>query len=324
METKTKRSVPVKTLIFDYLIIFAGCVIYAISIAVFTAPYNIAPGGVIGICTVINYLAPFLPIGVMTFVINIPIFIWGGITLGWKYMTRSIVTTAISSVLIDIFSLDIIAEFIKPFVGEMDTILVALFGGLLCGAGLALIFYRGSSTGGSDIVSRIMHEKLPHLSIGNFILMIDVCVVTFSAFVYGNIEAGFYALICIFISVRVIDTVLYGVSRNNGKLLFIVTSRYDEVCEEIMQKVDRGVTLLKAEGGYKRDDKRVVLCAVRPQQVHKSTLIVKEIDPEAFIIITTANSIKGRGFPSIDEMGNESEKLYMPTSKPESEDKPEK
>lgn len=323
METKTKRYINLKTLIFDYLIIFAGCIIYAVSIAIFTAPYNIAPGGVIGISTVINYLAPFLPIGVMTFVINIPIFIWGGIVLGWKYMARSLVTTGISSVLIDIFSLDMVAEFIKPFVGEMDTILVALFGGLLCGGGLALIFYRGSSTGGSDIVSRIMHEKLPHVSIGNFIMIVDVCVVTFSAIVYGKIEAGFYAFICIFISSRVIDTVLYGVSRNNGKLLFIVTSRYDEVCEEIMQKVDRGVTLLKAEGGYMRDDKRVILCAVRPQQVHKSTLLVKEIDPEAFIIITTANSIKGRGFPSIEEMGNESEKIYMQTPMTEAQSKSE-
>ncbi len=312
MSTKTKRAVPVKTLILDYLIIFAGSVIYAISIALFTSPNEIAPGGVIGISTVINSLVPQIPLGILSFALNIPIFIWGGIVLGWKYMTRSLATTAISSVLIDLFALDIVADFIKPFFGNMEMILVALFGGLLCGAGLALIFYRGSSTGGTDIVSRIMHEKLPHVSIGSFILIVDVCVVAFSAIVYGNIESALYALICIFMSSRVIDMVLYGVSRNNGKLIFVVTAKYDDVCEVIMQKIDRGVTLIHAEGGYKRDDKRVILCALRPQQVHRASQLVKQVDPEAFIIITTANDIKGRGFPAIDDKSGNSEKKYEP------------
>ncbi len=315
MKNKTKRTVPLKTLILDYLTIFAGSIIYAVSIAVFTSPNEIAPGGVIGISTLINSLIPTLPLGVLSFVLNIPIFIWGGIVLGWKYMTRSLVTTGISSILIDVFSLNAIAEFIKPFFGDMEMILVALFGGLLCGTGLALIFYRGSSTGGTDIVSRIMHEKMPHVSIGSFVLIFDVIVVVLSAVVYGKIESALYALICIFMSSRLIDTVLYGVSRNNGKLLFIVTSHYDDVCNEILQKIDRGVTLLNAEGGYKRDDKRVLLCALRPQQVHRATVLIKDIDPEAFIIITTANAIKGRGFPAIDEKDSSSEKVYKTLDK---------
>ncbi len=312
MKNQAKKITSAKTVILDYLIIFAGSIIYAISIAVFTSPYNIAPGGIIGISTLLNYLFPFLPLGIMSFVLNIPIFIWGGKVLGWKYMTRSLVTTGISSVLIDFFALDFITELISPFVGDMEMILVALFGGLLCGTGLALIFYRGSSTGGTDIVSRIMHEKLPHVSIGSFILIVDVCVVVLSAFVYGNIEAALYALICIFMSSRIIDTVLYGVSRNNGKLVFIVTAKYDDVCEVIMHKIDRGVTLIHAEGGYKRDDKRVILCALRPQQVHKASVLVKTVDPNAFIIITTANDIKGRGFPAIDDKNGDSDKKYEP------------
>lgn len=310
MKKKIQGIVPEKMVFLDYAIIIAGSVLYALSISLFTAPNNIAPGGVIGISTMLNYLFPILPLGILSFVLNIPIFLWGGFTLGWRYLTRSIFTTGISSVLIDIFSSSYLSGFLKPYTG--DPILVAVFGGVLCGAGLALIFYRGSSTGGSDIVSRIMHEKMPHVSIGSFILAVDVCVVIISAFVYKKIDAALYALICIFVSSKVIDTVLYGVSRNNGKLLFIVTSQYDDVCEVIMQKTDRGVTLIHAEGGYKRDDKGVILCALRPQQVHKASLLVKKVDPEAFIIITTANDIKGRGFPAIDSKGSDTDKVYEP------------
>ncbi|MGN0453480.1 MAG: YitT family protein [Ruminococcus sp.] len=303
MQKKFEFRKPDKTVFLDYTIILIGCILYALSVVIFTSPNNIAPGGIIGISTMINFAFDFIPIGTCTLVLNIPIFIWGGLSLGWKYMGRSIATSAISSVFIDLFSLDFFVSVIKPYTGDM--MLVSIFGGLLCGSGLALIFYRGSSTGGTDIVSRIMHEKFPHLSVGNFILLVDAFVVTASAFVYGSIENALYAAIVIFMNSKIIDIVLYGVSRNNGKLLFIVTSEYDKVTDEIMAKVDRGVTLLDAEGGYRRDEKKVLLCAVRPQQVHKTSIIVKNIDPEAFIIITTANAIKGRGFPALDETEEE-------------------
>lgn len=286
----------------DYVIIFVGCVLYALSVVLFTSPNNIAPGGVIGITTMLNYAFPFLPIGTMTLVLNIPIFVWGGLALGWKYLGRSVLGSVLSSVLMDFFNILIDNGYMSAYRG--DGMLVCIFGGLLCGVGLALIFYRGGSTGGTDIISRIMHEKMPHVSMGNFILIIDALVVTTSAFVYGNIENALYASICIFMNSKLIDTVLYGVSRNNGKLLFIVTSEYDDVTNAILSKIDRGVTLLNAEGGYQRDEKRVLLCAVRPQQVHRTNMLVHQIDPNAFVIITTANAIKGRGFYSYDEAPN--------------------
>lgn len=294
----------------EYLILLLGCAVYAISVAVFSTPNNIAPGGIVGISTVIHYLYPALPVGATTLVLNIPIFLWGGLVLGWKYLTRSLVTTFISSVLIDFFSMGFMQKVIPPYTG--DPMLVAVFGGLLCGVGLALIFYCGSSTGGTDIVSRIMHEKKPHISMGNFMMGVDFLVIVLSAFVFGNIDNALYALIFIFVSAKIIDTVLYGMSRNNGKLLFIITSHHKAVTDEILSKIDRGVTLLDAQGGFRQDDKKVLLCALRPQQVHRTTSIVKKIDPEAFIIITTANAIKGRGFPAPDEEG--SEKVYGDSS----------
>ena len=317
MKKKTRVAVPDKMVFMDIIVILAGSLLYAVSISLFSAPNNIAPGGIVGISTVLNYLLPFLPIGMLTFVLNIPIFIWGWIELGWKYLSRSVITVAVSSVMIDVLALEPVTEFLKPYQG--DAMLVSIFGGILSGAGLALIFWRGSSTGGTDIVSRIMHEKMPHVSMGNFIMIVDVCVITLSAFVYKNIDRALYAFIFIFVSTRVIDMVLYGMSRNNGKLLFIVTAQYDLVCNEILTKIDRGVTLLNAEGGFRRDDKRVIMCALRPQQVHKASALIKKIDPEAFIIITTANAIKGRGFPAYDEEGGE--KVYAKASDSENPEK---
>ncbi|MBQ8796330.1 MAG: YitT family protein [Clostridia bacterium] len=286
----------VKTFVIDYAIILAGCFIYAVSMALFSSPNDIAPGGVVGISILINHVMPMLPIGIVSLVLNIPLFIWGGLEIGWRYLSRSLSATVISSVMIDAFELPAVASFIKPYTG--NPLLVCIFGGILCGAGMSLIFNRGGSTGGTDIVSRIMHKKKPHVSLGKFMLICDAVVVVAAAVVYGNIENALYAIVFIFVSSKIIDVIVYGFARNNGKLLFIVTSHYDEVTELILRDVDRGVTLLNAQGGYNKDDKKVILCAVRPNQVHQTTVLVHSVDPNAFVIVTTAGTISGEGFES--------------------------
>lgn len=294
---KKKLSVQtVKNFITDYAIILLGCFIYAVSMALFSSPNNIAPGGVIGISILINHLLPMLPIGVLSMVLNIPLFIWGGFEIGWKYLYRSISATVISALIIDAFEFEFMLKLIRPYTG--NPLLVCVFGGILSGAGMALIFNRGGSTGGTDIVSRIMHKRKPHVSLGKFMLLCDAFVVAASAFVYGNIENAFYAIVFIFTGTKIIDIIVYGFARNNGKLLFIVTAHYDQVTELIMRDIDRGVTLLNAQGGYNKDDKKVILCAVRPNQVHQTTVLVHSIDPSAFVIVTTAGTISGEGFES--------------------------
>ncbi|MDO4418803.1 MAG: YitT family protein [Ruminococcus sp.] len=284
----------VKNFIVDYAIIIVGCFLYAVSMALFSSPNDIAPGGVIGISILINHLLPMLPIGILSLVLNIPLFIWGGIEIGWKYLSRSLSATVISSIMIDSFELEFIANIVKPYTG--NPLLVCIFGGILSGAGMSLIFNRGGSTGGTDIVSRIMHKKKPHVSLGKFMLVCDAFVVITAAIVYGNIENALYAIVFIFVVTKVIDTIVYGFARNNGKLLFIVTSHFDEVTELILRDIDRGVTLLDAQGGYNKDDKKVILCAVRPNQVHQTTVLVRSVDPNAFVIVTTAGTISGEGF----------------------------
>ncbi len=278
------------TAVTDYLIMFIGAVMYAASVNTFTSPNNIAPGGLTGVGTMLNHLFDF-PIGIVILVLNIPLFIWGAVENGRKFLTKTIVATVMVSVIIDVM-----APFSYKYEG--DTLLAAIFGGLLSGLGLAFIFFRGGTTGGTDIVARIIHKHHPHVSVGTIILAVDALVFIAAAFVYHSIESALYAVIAVFVSTKVIDTVIYGIAHDNGKLMFIITDKYDELSQEIIERIGRGVTLLDAHGAYKNESKKVLLCAVRPSQVHKTKVLVNSVDENAFIVVTTANAISGKGFAS--------------------------
>lgn len=283
----------VRTTALDYLIIAAGAVLYAMSVVIFTSPNNIAPGGLTGIATMLNFMFS-LPIGTMIFAMNIPLFIWGAIENGVAFLTKTIIGTAFVSI-----AIDVLTPILPAYKG--DTILVAIFGGILNGIGLGFIFYRGGSTGGTDIIALNIHKRIPYVSTGTIILLADIATLVMVYFVYRSIESVLYAIVAIFISIKVIDTISYGTSRGNGKLLFIITNDYDKVSSEIMKDLERGVTLLDGQGAYSGEQKRVIMCAVRPQQVYRITSGVRKIDPNSFIIVTTANAIRGKGFIKKDE-----------------------
>lgn len=274
----------------DYAVIFLGAIVYALSVVIFTAPNNIAPGGLTGIGTVLNYLFD-MPIGVVIFVLNIPLFIWGAIENGFSFLTKTIGGTAIVSVAIDILGI-----FVPVYTG--DVMLASIFGGILNGVGLGLIFYRGGSTGGTDIISLNVHKHFPFISMGTIILASDAITIAIAGFAYGSIESALYAVIAIYVSTKVIDALVYGFSRDHGKTMFIVTEKYDEITDELFKTINRGVTLLDAQGGYSKEHKKVIMCALRPQQVYKVNNIVKSIDENAFTIVTTAGTISGKGFRS--------------------------
>jgi uncharacterized membrane-anchored protein YitT (DUF2179 family) len=277
-----------KNSITDYIIIALGASLYAASVAVFTSKNNIAPGGLTGVSTMLNYLFS-LPIGAMIFLMNIPLFLWAFFKNGKGFAVKTMTGTALVSVFIDIF------QAVLPFYGG-NIMLAAIFGGALSGLGLGLIFTRGGSTGGTDIIAVSLNKRFPHISTGRLMLLSDAVVLTAAAIVYGNIESALYAGITIFVSVRVIDAVTYGTSRGNGKLIFIISDSYDVISREIIQKLGRGVTVLNGSGAYTGNSKRVLMCAARPNQVVKITKGVKIIDKNAFIVVTTANSILGEGF----------------------------
>ncbi len=272
----------------DYLIITAGAFVYALSVALFTSPNNIAPGGLTGLGIMLNYLAS-VPVGAFILAVNVPLFFLGLRKLGKGFIIKTAYGTTAASVLIDVLS-----AILPGYKGDM--MLVCIFGGILSGTGIALIFSRGGSSGGTDIIASLIHSLRPHISVGKIILAFDALIVTLAALVFGSFEAGLYAVISILVSSRLIDVIVYGTSRNNGKLMLIITSRHREITEGLLTGVSRGVTVIDAVGGFSGENRKLLICALRPNQVYKANNLIKACDGNAFVIITTAGTINGLGF----------------------------
>lgn len=281
---KNKASEIVK----DFAAYIVGSALLAISIDMFTAPNHIAPGGLSGICTMINYLTK-LPIGVMTLLLNIPVFIWAFVEIDFSSVAKSFVAMIISSVAIDVFS-----WFVVPYNGSV--MLACIFGGVLQGIALALIFMRSATTGGTDLIAQLLSRHVRFLPIGKLILCVDGLVVIASAFVYHSIENAMYAIITIFVCSKLIDVILYGTDIGTGKVLFIISSKSHEIADEILSDVDRGVTILESRGAYSGKEGEVLLCAVRRFEVAQVKDIVHTIDHNAFLIVGEAGEITGEGF----------------------------
>lgn len=272
----------------DYLIIVLGAAVYALSVSFFTAPNNIAPGGITGIATLLHYLI-YVPIGTTALILNIPLFIWGAIKSGTRFIIRTVIASSLVSVFIDLFALFSVHY-------EGDRMIAAIFGGILSGIGLGIVFLRGGSTGGTDIIGRNLHDKYPFLSVGSIILISDAIVIVLSSIVYKSLESGLYAIIAIFVSTKLIDAVVFGFSRDNGKLLIIITADPERMAELLTHDADRGVTVLSARGGYSGAPKGVILCATHPRDVYRVKSHISTADPTAFVITTNASAISGLGF----------------------------
>ena len=191
---------------------------------------------------------------------------------------------------------DSIAVYLPAYSG--DKILAALFGGVCIGLGISLVFLRGSTTGGTDIVSRLLQRRWPYMPIGKTMILVDAVVVAASMVVFRNIETGLYALISIFVSGSVIDTVMGG--QNTGRMVLIVSDNHTAIAQGIMEKMGRGATLLNATGAYSGAERKVVLCAVRNNEYPRLRELIKQCDPQAFLITTNVNEVLGEGFVSLD------------------------
>lgn len=278
----------IKAMVLDLLCILAGSAIYAVSVNAFTAPNNIAPGGMTGVATMLNYMFS-TPIGMAVLVLNIPIIIWGIMEIGYKLVAKTLLAIIMSSICIDLFAL-----FIPAYRG--DAILVALFAGIFEGIGLSLVFIRGATTGGTDLIARLINHRLKHLSMGKIMLAIDGLIVVVSAFVYGSIENAMYACIVIFVATSLIDSILYGVDVGTGKIFYVLSGKNDIIGKRIMEELDRGVTYINARGGYSNESSDMLLCAVRRYEVYKLNTIIRDVDKDAFVIVGDAGEISGEGF----------------------------
>lgn len=270
----------------DGLFYLMGSVLYALSVNIFTAPNQIAPGGVTGVATLLNFLWG-APIGTMILLVNLPLLIAAWFRLGKAFTVRTLIVTVLSSVIIDAT-----APFLPVFRG--DKMLVALFGGVLAGAGLGLIYMRGATTGGTEVVARLLERKFRHIPIGRLILLVDALVVAASALVYRNVETALYAMVLIFVSTSLMDALVYG--GDKGKMLLVMSKREQEIADAVLERMERGVTMLNATGAYTGGDRRVLLCAVRRSEMYELRSLVTDIDPGAFMIVVSTDEVLGEGF----------------------------
>lgn len=265
-----------------------GCLLGALAYPLFLVPNHIAPGGLTGLATVLNYLFHW-PVGVTSLVMNVPLFIIGYRAMGRLFVIRSLVATVLFSVLIDLIPLPPMTE--QPLLG-------AVFGGVLLGAGLGLILRGGATTGGTDMVARMIHNRFQHISVGAILFFIDCCVVLMAGF-FIEAEYALYAFASLYAATRVIDVVMVGLTRE--KACYIISTQHEQVKQEIMQKLDRGVTVLHAEGGYSGQDRPVLLCVLSAQEMGRLKAIVREADEEAFLFISDAHEVLGEGFRKLME-----------------------
>lgn len=275
-----------KIIITDSLYYILGSIIYSIAIPMFISPAHISPGGFTGVALIFNFLFG-LPTGLLIFLFNIPVFLIGYKKIGQIFILK----TAIVTFLISLF-LDISERYIKTFTG--DKILCAVFGGIFIGLGLGIILLRGATTGGVDIIAKLINAKKPHFSIGRIILISDIIVVTLSVICYKDLSGALYSVITIYITSIVLDGVLYG--GNKGKLIFVVSAFGKEISQNILKNVGRGVTVIDAVGAYTGDKRNILMCAVRRQEIALFYTAVKSIDQNAFIIVCEAGEIEGNGF----------------------------
>ncbi len=282
MKKETKKG------LIDIPLIILGALIYSAGINCFTAPNDIAPGGVSGLATVISFLTGYrLSIGLLFGLMNIPLIIAGFLKLGKPMMLRTLLAVSVTTAATDYFS-----RFFPQYEG--DTIIAAVFGGVLIGAGLGIVYQRDGTTGGTDIINKLIQRVKPHLSLGFIMMLTDAAVVLISILAFGNLESGLYAVIAIFVSSRVMDNLLYG--GREGKAIMIFSEKSEEIGQAILKRTPRGATFLKATGVYSGKDSNVICCAVHKNEYVKLKRLVREIDPRAFIITSTANEILGEGF----------------------------
>lgn len=269
-----------------YLQIVVGSFLGALAYPLFLIPNAIAPGGLTGIATILNHLLG-TPVGMTSLVLNVPLFLVGYRAMGRVFAWRSLVSTILFSLLIDLVAVPALTT---------DPLLASLYGGVLMGAGLGLILRGGATTGGSDMAARMVHSRFPHISVGAFLFFIDFMVVLASGF-FIQVEYALYAFISIFASSKVIDLVVQGF--NIQKACYVISEQHQPIKQALMSQLDRGVTVISAHGGFSGQDKPILLCILSAQEVARLKIIVRMQDEKAFVFITDAHEVLGEGFAKL-------------------------
>ena len=275
-----------RKLILDLIKTVAGCFLFGLGFNLFLSPNGMNAGGITGLSMVISHMIGFEGIGTITGLINLPLFALGGMKVGKKFFLGSLFGMLTLSVAIDLCAL-----LPRP---ETEPLIGAIYGGVLCGIGLGAVFSSGFSTGGSDIIVRLLKLRWRNVPIGVINTAFDFCIAILTGVVFGNFTLTLYSGIAIFVTGRIVDAVVYRF--DYSKVALIISSKYEQVALAINHELDRGATLLHGEGGYRHEDTKVILTAVKRQHLAELKEIVVRIDPNAFIIVQEAHQVLGEGF----------------------------
>lgn len=271
-----------------------GSVLYSVGIALFLDPNGLAPGGLVGVSMILTRLLAgagitFLTTGVLYFIFNIPIMLLGIWKLGVKFMATTFLVVTMNSCLMNLLSG-------VPAV-TTDWLIASIAGGAMVGSGLGFIFLSGTTSGGMDIIIKLIKKKRPHMKTGFLFMAIDLTVVSLSGILFHDINLAMYAAIAVFVSGRAMNYILYG--SDEARLIYIVSNKYEEMAQMIMKNLDTGITLLEGTGAYTGEHKQVIMCVLQKNMVPKLENIIKDVDYNSFMIVTSANEIYGEGYKNI-------------------------
>lgn len=280
MKTNIKKTV------FDYIVIFLGAALFAVSFNLFIKHAQIAVGGITGISMVINYFFPKLSMGLLTLLVNIPFLILGLRRIGGPFMTKTVFASVSLSLVMQL------TEWLPALTD--DALLCSIYGGIGTGAGLGLVFIRNGSTAGSDIVGLVLKQKYTGIPLGKLVLAADTVIVLCASFAFGSINSILYAIIKMYVASIATDGVIYGFTTD--KLAYIITEKAETISKLVISELHHGATILTGEGAFTNMPRKMILCAINPNQIGLLKEIVRENDDGAFVIVTNTHEVLGFGF----------------------------
>ena len=281
-----ERAKKIAKFIGRYIVItFAAC-IYAVGISMFLDPNNLAPGGLTGAAVILTRIIP-ITLGTLIVIMNIPIMILGAWKFGARFTLSTLYTLVVSSAFMEIFGR-------MGYVVTHDKILAALVGGTLMGAGMGLCLRMETTTGGIDIIIKVLRQKYRQIKSGEMYLIIDGLILAAAALYFKDIEVSMYAGVAIVVSTYILDKVLYG--SDEAKLVYIVSNKRKIIATRMMVELNMGVTLVEGKGAYNMENTEVIMCVMHKQNLTKVRNLVSEVDPEAFMIVSSATEVFGEGF----------------------------
>ncbi len=281
MSSTTKESLR------TYLLLTLSSLFFGIAFDWFYVPNQISLAGITGIAQILNHWFPVLPIGITVIALNVPLFL-----LGWKCLGRQLLISSLVAMVTSSLAVDLVAA-VHTF-QPMDPMLASIFGGIAVGTQLGVVFRLKGTTGGTDLIARLMKLRFPWLPMGTLLMVVDLVVIVAVALVFHNLYSALYGMIALWISTTVIDKVLYGM--DTSKVAYIISEQTDRMIPVIREQLDRGVTILPGVGSYTGRPRDVLMCAFKQRQIVDLKKAVLDVDPGAFLIVCDAHDVLGEGF----------------------------